>query len=404
MEKYYDLIEKIKKHTLGNKQEASALYFAFCNCLKEKYGSVDRDYDDNPTKRGKEWIDIHHIREYEIDDIARRTTDARDFEKRKLDSDCGNIIIALNSMDWNPEKMEEIRKQHFGKSVVFWGIDYSLEELKKYNVKEQLVYANKIEHFLLHYLLASITDSKFVGGPNYLWDDSVSLDVYGFDQKFMNDLKNLKENFYSVVSSEEITILYKKLIDWKDWSIKDCSSYWLNARKAMRYLKERQVSYVEDKDKFFKFLDILGITLNEDIVDMINSLPYKVKLIKRPGGIVAKEINGHIYSMDGKTALEFRINGTLKTFTVPNCVERIANGAFFSGFCLEKITIPITVKKIEDKAFTGYPYNLKCAGCVCSHLKTIYYKGTKAMWDANFSNVEIMDGVRVVYKKNKYSF
>ena len=50
----------------GDKEEATVFYFAFCACLKEKYGLVDRAFDDNLTKRGKEWIDIHHIREYEL--------------------------------------------------------------------------------------------------------------------------------------------------------------------------------------------------------------------------------------------------------------------------------------------------------------------------------------------------
>lgn len=404
MEKYNDLIEKIKNHTLGNKQEASTLYFAFCDCLKGKYGSVDRDYDDNPTRRGKDWIDIHHIREYELDDIARRTNIARDLEKRKLKKNYeDHVTIVLKSNDWNNEKMEEIRKRYLDKPVEFWRMDYSLNELKPYNVKEQLVYANKIEHFLLHYLIVSMQDLNFAGGPNYLWDDSIALDVYGFDKEFMNNLKSVKEKFYSVISSEDITILYKKLIDWKNWDILQCSTYWINNKNIIQHLNEKQISYVEDKDKFFKILDILGFALNKDIYNKIISLPYKVKFIICPGGIEAKEINGHIYSIDGKTALKFRIHSSLKSFTVPSNIEKIANGAFFPGFHLEKIIIPISVKEIENKAFTGYPYNLKGNGCVCPRLKTIYYKGTKTMWDANFSNVETTDGVRIVCKRNKYS-
>lgn len=400
MEEYNDLIEKIKKHTLGNREEAFALYFAFCDCLKEKYGLVDRDFDDNPTKRGKEWIDIHHIREYELDDIARRTDIARDFEKRQLKPLYENeLVIALKSSEWNETRMDEIRKLYPNNSVAFWGVDFTLQELKPYNVKEQLVYANKIEHFLLHYLIVSIRNSKFAGGPNYLWDCSVALDIYGFDQAFMNNLKCEKEKFYSIISSEEITLLYKKLIDWKNWEAWQCSRYWMINKKVIGYLNVRQVSYIEDKDKFFKLLDILGFALNKDVKNKIETLPYKIKIIEPIKGLMAKEINEHIYSMDEKTALRFRIHATLKSFTVPSNVERIANGAFFPGFCLEKITIPITVKEIENKAFTGYPYNLKGNGCVCPHLKTIYYNGTKAMWNENFSNVEIADGVNVVCKK-----
>lgn len=397
MEKYIDFIERIRNHTLGNKEEASALYFAFCDCLKEKYGLVDRDFDDNPTKRGKEWIDIHHIREYELDDIARRTQDARDLEIEKLRRP-GEVLGIKCEILHDKEKFEEIKKLN-PDVMAYYGVDYTLEELKPYNVKEQLVYANKIEHFLLHYLIVSIRNSKFAGGPNYLWDCCVALDIYGFDQDFMNNLKYEKTKFYSIISSEEITLLYKKLIDWKNWEAWQCSRYWMINKKVIGYLNSRQVSYIEDKEKFFRLLDILGFALDKDIKNKIETLPYKIKIIEPIKGLMAKEINEHIYSMDEKTALRFKIYATLKSFTVPSNVERIANGAFFPGFCLEKITIPITVKAIEDKAFTGYPYNLKGNGCVCSHLKTIYYKGTKAMWDANFSNVEIADGVTVVCKK-----
>lgn len=400
MEKYNDYIEKIKNHILGNKEEAATLYFAFCDCLKVKYGLVDRDYDDSPTRRGKEWLDIHHIREYELDDISRRTDYAQKYEKEKNKTSFENrVVIALKSSQWNDKKKNEIRKQYSNKLVDFWHLDYTLEELKPYNVKEQLVYANKIEHFLLHYLIVSFGDKRFYGGPNYLWDCCVALDIYGFDQEFMNNIKNDKEKFYSKLSSEEITLLYKKLIDWKNWELWECSVYWINKRTIIRHLKEREVSYVEDKDKFFRLLNILRFTLDEEERNKIETLPYKIKIIEPIRGLMAKVIKDHIYSMDEKTALRFRIHTTVKSFTVPSNVERIAGGAFFPGFSLEKITIPVTVKRIDDKAFTGYPYNLKGNGSVCAHLKTICYKGTKAMWDANFSNVEIADGVMVVCKK-----
>ena len=49
---------------------------------------------------------------------------------------------------------------------------------------------NKIEHFLLHYLIVSIRNSKFAGGPNYLWDCSVALDIYGFDHRNSREWEN----------------------------------------------------------------------------------------------------------------------------------------------------------------------------------------------------------------------
>lgn len=395
MKKYDELVEKIKNHTLGNKEEATALYFAFCACLKEKYGLVDRDFDDNPTKRGKEWIDIHHIREYELDDIARRTQNARLVEKEKLRRP-GEVLGIKCEIFHDKEKFEEIKKLN-PNVMTYYGVDYTLEELKPYNIKEQLVYANKIEHFLLHYLIVSIRNSKFAGGPNYLWDCSVALDIYGFDQDFMNNLKYEKAKFYSIISSEEITLLYKKLIDWKNWEAWECSKYWMINKKVIGVLNDRQVSYIEDKEKFFRLIDILGFALDKVVKNKIETLPYKAKILEHPDGTKYKVINHNVYSMDEKTIIRFGLHWHLKSFTVPSNIEKIASSAFQMGYHLEKITIPITVKEIESKTFTEL--NIRGSERRCPYLQKIYYRGTKEMWDANFSNVEIPDGVTVICRK-----
>lgn len=392
-----ELIEKIKTHALGNKEEAYSLYFLLCDCLKEKYGLVDSDYDENPTKRGKEWIDIHHIREYELDDIANRTENARFIEREKLRRP-GEVMGIKSEIFHDKEKFEEIKKSNPNVKA-FYGVDYTLEELKSYNMKEQLVYANKIEHFLLHYLIVSFGDKKFYGGPNYLWDCSVALDLYGFDQEFMNNLKDEKEKYYSLLTSEEVTLLYKKLIDWKGWEAWRFSRYWTNYKQIIHFLNEREVSYVEDKDKFFRLLNILGIDLNKDIKNKIISFPFKATIITHPSGINIKLINHHWYSMDEKTIYQFFLYFDLKSFTVPMNIEKIGNGAFYEGYHLEKITIPITVKDMDDKAFTGFPFKLKLSRPSCPNLKKIYYRGTKEMWDSKFANVEIPEGVTLVCRK-----
>ena len=234
-----ELIEKIKNHQLGNKDEAFALYNALCDCLKEKYGLVDKDYDENPTKRGKEWLDIHHIGEYELDDIAKRTDQAK-----------GKLLLPIFS------------------SMC------TIAELKPYNTKEQLVYANKIEHFLLHYLIDSIRGIEiFSGGPNYLWDDCVSLDYYIFGKPHLIKIKNEKDKYYALMGSVEITYLYKKLIDWKNWHIEECSKYWKTIQYMTFTLNEKHVSSVEDKNKFFHLLDILGYKMDQEIKNKIISLP-----------------------------------------------------------------------------------------------------------------------------------
>ena len=393
-----EIIERIKTHKLGNKEEALSLYFSLCDCLKEKYGLVDSDYDESSTRRGKEWLDIHHIMEYELDDIARRTQAVKDFESYKLRYGNENVVIALKSADFNDaKKKEEIRKQYPGKSVCFWGIDYTLEELKPYNVKEQLVYANKIEHFLLHYLIASSKGAKIhCGGPNYLWDNCVELDLYGFDADYKNNLKNNKEIFYSIMSSEEVTLLYKKLIDWQDWSIRERATYWTNFKYMVIYLDKKEVSYVDDKEKFFKFLNILDFKLDKEIENKIKTLPFKIKIVTLGNGTKAKVIKEDLYSLDEKTILSFNGIFFKKSFTVPSNIETITEYALHLGLSLEKITIPISVKEIADKAFTAKVGGIGSRRC--PNLQKIYYRGTKEMWDVQFSNVDL-EGITLVCKK-----
>lgn len=385
-----ELIEKIKNHELGNKEDAKTLYDSLCDFLKEKYGPVDKDYDENPTKRGKEWLDIHHIREYELDDIAKRTDQA----KGKL---------------WFP----------------LFSTMCTLEELKPYNVKEQLVYANKIEHFLLHYLIDSIRGQKiFSGGPNFLWDECVALDYYGFEKVYMNDIKSNKDVYYSIMSSEAITCLYKKLIDWKNWDIKQCARHWNTINYMIKYLDDKKVSYVEDKDVFFNLLDVVGYELSDEVKNKIVTLPFK-DLIVEWNGQMTKIYNNHLFALDKKTAIIFNIHESHKSFNVPNYVERIADGAFRCGLCLETLTIPTTVKEIDSNVFV-----VECSGiykgefwpqmgpCVpvlltenmeryftstwkgkcCKYLNTVIYKGTQQEWDEKFSNVDL-DGVTLICKK-----
>lgn len=390
-----EFIESIKKHTLGDPEEAQELYHSFCNFLKEKYGLVDRDYDEKPTKRGNEWLDIHHIREDELDDIATRTDIARDFERRKLNKQEDHVLVALKSSDWNHKKMEEIRNQYSGKSVAFLGIDYSLQELKPYNVKEQLVYANKIEHFLLHYLLASMFGQNvFCGGVNYLWDNVVALDLYGTDAKHKNKIKENKKYYYSYMTSEEATLLYKKLIDWKKWNIKECKRYWNEYNAAIRNLDEKRASYVEDKAKFFHLLSVLNFKLDKETEQKINSLPFKYPTIILKNGETAIVKDRCLCRADGKTAILFRISLDSKSFTIPWYIESIEEAAFpmVPYYNIEQITVPLTVKQIDDTAFLRIVKSRSAAGENNAGTLKIKYNGTREMWNERFSNVKL-DGI-----------
>jgi hypothetical protein len=165
--------------------DAEILYDHFCDELIKKYGIVDDDYDGNPTKRGKEWLDIHHIDETVLDDIAKRTVNA-------------------------------IKENDFE----------TLKSLKELNKKDRLLYANKIEHFLLHYLIDCMRGKDiFSGGPNFLWDGSVALKYFFLKQKHLVQLQK-REDFYNDISLIDLTKLYRKLIDWKDWQLNDIIPFW----------------------------------------------------------------------------------------------------------------------------------------------------------------------------------
>lgn len=400
MDKLIELIEKIKAHQLGNKKEAFSLYNSLCAVLKEKYGPVDKDYDDNPTKRGKEWLDIHHTMEYELDDIAQQTNHAIKTAKEIASNSAEKVTVTVSYEDFfNESIMEEIRKAHPNVWLHITVLEYTLEDLKPYNVKEKLVYANKIEHFLLHYLISSFHGKKmFSGGPNYLWDECIALDYYGFDKEYMVNIQNKKEKYYSLMSSEEITLLYKKLIGWKNWDVKKCHLYWNTIKYMERYLNDKKVSYVKDKDKFFKLLDIINYKFDEETKNKIISLPFKYR-ITTWGETTVKVINEHLYSLDEKTLVLLDGPPFWKksvAVTVPSNVEHIAKDAF--RFCtnVERITIPTTVKKIDDTTFIQNFIGARKR--ICDAIKTIVYRGSRTMWDENFSNVAL-DGITLVCKK-----
>jgi hypothetical protein len=401
---YLETIEAIKAHQLGNKEEAFALYNSFCDLLKEKYGAVDRDYDDQPLKREKEWLDIHHILEYELDNIAQRTDDAQWIKKEQARVQKDECVIVLKSKDFNEENRELLQNIYKDKRVIFYCSDHTLEELKPYNAKDKLVYANKIEHFLLHYLIDSIRGQNiFSGGTNYTWDNAIALDVYGSDIEYINSLKERKEEFYSVMSSVEITKLYKKVIDWKGWEIKKCRSYWLCFNDVLNKLSHWSVSYVEDTDKLFQLFEMVGYDLDSEDKEPLRSCPYKVRIMDwqtSDGNIKVKVIRNDYYGMDEKTIHLFNSILGEKTFTVPKNIEIIGKRAFSNGLCLRKITIPVSVKKIDDDAFFVHTeFDRSNDFDFFPELKEIHYQGTREMWDANFSNVKL-ENVSVICQKN----
>ena len=388
-----ELIAKIKNHELGNAIEAFELYNLFCDILKKKYGLVNKDYDENPTKRGSEWLDIHHILEYELGNISGLTKSAKFIEQKTQNHAPDEIIIKIPRSEFHKGNNYEIPEIYKEKTYIY--ACEPLGELKKYNAKDQLVYANKIEHFLLHYLIDSIRGQKCpIGGTNIIWDSSISLDIYDSDQKNYNNLKRDKNFYYSIMSSYDITFLYRKLIDWKGSNIKSCSIWWTYFNSAIRQIQENGISYIENKEKLFTLLKILGYRLDEKLIEEIDNAQYTSTSIKDP--YERMRIKSHdLFRDDGKTVIRFSNIFSSKSFTIPRYAEKIGVGAFdFSD--LEKITIPTHVESIEERAFIDHRVKMQRYPLI----KTIYYKGTKEEWDSKFSNV-ILNDIKLICKMQK---
>lgn len=64
-------------------------------------------------------------------------------------------------------------------------------------------------------------------------------------------------------------------------------------------------------------------------------------------------IDGNLYSKDEKELLQYAVGKTDTTFTIPNHVEEICEGAFMYCNGLETVVMPSSVKTIDFRAFLG---------------------------------------------------
>lgn len=63
--------------------------------------------------------------------------------------------------------------------------------------------------------------------------------------------------------------------------------------------------------------------------------------------------NNALYTKDKKTLIYYAIKSSVKDFVIPNSVEVICKHAFYLCVNLEKITIPESLKKMENNPFSG---------------------------------------------------
>jgi len=209
---FYDKLQEkmsnlnFKKHYLTDfdvREELIALrrYNAFCDFLRYKYKKVSNDYDKGCKTRGYEWIDIHHIDETEIDNIAVRTQIAQKENNEK-----------------------------------------ELKKLAKYNKRERLVYANKVEHFILHALLEMYRCSMGFcssGGLHFTFGDIVRLEIGIFDNNpQLANLQNQKQKFYKYIPFEKIVDIYTTTCIM--FGISDIQDYIKNYWKIDEYKYDTQ--------------------------------------------------------------------------------------------------------------------------------------------------------------------
>ena len=91
----------------------------------------------------------------------------------------------------------------------------------------------------------------------------------------------------------------------------------------------------------------------------------------RKNSTVYKDIDGNLYTKDGKTLIQYAIGKTATSFTIPSGVTSISNYAFYYCSSLTSVTIPDSVTSIGDGAFFS-----------CHSLTSIKYRGTETQWNA----------------------
>lgn len=83
-----------------------------------------------------------------------------------------------------------------------------------------------------------------------------------------------------------------------------------------------------------------------------------------------KDIDGNLYSKDGKKMKQYAIGKTATSFTIPSGVETIASKAFSYCSSLTTVEIPSSVRQIEYSIFAS-----------CDNLNSIKFTGTVDQWN-----------------------
>lgn len=100
---------------------------------------------------------------------------------------------------------------------------------------------------------------------------------------------------------------------------------------------------------------------------------------------VYKSIDGNLYTKDGNTLMLFATGKQQTTFTVPDCVTRVGDYAFY-GSLIETIVIPNTVTSIGTGAFKNCSKLQKVLGGESiENIEGYAFQGCQSLYDINIS-------------------
>jgi hypothetical protein len=102
-------------------------------------------------------------------------------------------------------------------------------------------------------------------------------------------------------------------------------------------------------------------------------------------------IDGSLYSEDGKSLLQYAIGKNDTTFTVPDFVSVIGDGAFEYCRTLINITLPDSLTSIGAHAFDS-----------CFSLTDIYYSGSEEDFNriGGLKSIESLEEINLHFGKN----
>ncbi len=106
-----------------------------------------------------------------------------------------------------------------------------------------------------------------------------------------------------------------------------------------------------------------------------------------------KSIDGNLYSKDGKTLIQYAIGKTATSFTIPDSVISIGEGAFQNCYSLTSVVIGDSVISIGMGAFAS-----------CHSLTSVYYMGNEEGWakiSIDVGNSDLTSATRYYYSESE---